>query len=159
MKLKHIGLILIFGMGISCGKNGYSGESKDEKEVRLVIQKRYKALNQVFFGDVSLMLEVWSRADDVTYMGPGGGIKVGWSEVQKDWKSQAALKLGGYVSPSNMHVVINKDIAIVVNDEIGKNLMENGVIKTVSIRATHVLRRENGEWKIISEHTDRLSFL
>lgn len=133
--------------------------SRDKKEVALVIEKRYKALNQMFTGDISLMKEIWSHADDVTYMGPGGGIKVGWLEVLKDWESQAAMKLGGTVNASDFHYVIDEYMAVVVNNEVGTNIDKHGQLQTVHIRNTHVLRKEYGEWKIISEHTDKLNFI
>ena len=41
---------------------------------------------------------------------------------------------------------------------VGANVV-GGEEKQVSIRASHVLRREQGEWKIIETHTDKLSFL
>ncbi len=139
-------------------KNDYN-MSKDKKEVALVIEQRYKALNEMFTGNIDLIKEIWSHADDVTYMGPGGGITVGWNNVLKDWESQAALKLGGHVTPSNIHYTIGHDMAVVVNDEIGKNIDKEGKLETVHIRATHVLRKENGTWKIIAEQTDKLNFI
>ena len=29
---------------------------------------------------------VWSHADDVTYMGPDGTIRVGWDQVRASWR-------------------------------------------------------------------------
>jgi len=52
-----------------------------EKEVRMAAEQLYAALNSMFEGDLDPMIEVWSHADDVTYMGPSGGILVGWEEV------------------------------------------------------------------------------
>ena len=132
---------------------------RDKKEIIILIEKRYKALNQMFIGDISLIKEIWSHADDVTYMGPGGDIKVGWNEVLNDWESQAAMKLGGTVKASDFHYVIDEYIAIVVNNEVGTNIGKNGQLQTVHIRNTHILRKEYGEWKIISEHTDKLNFI
>ncbi len=43
------------------------------------------------------MKEIWSHADDVIYMGPGGGTRIDWIAVLADWERQAALKLGGEV--------------------------------------------------------------
>ena len=30
-------------------------------------------------------------ADDVTYMGPDGTIRVGWDQVRASWQAQAAM--------------------------------------------------------------------
>jgi len=159
MKRAYTYLLMALVLSVACSTKNDSAMSKDKKEVALVIEKRYKALNQMFTGDISLIKEIWSHADDVTYMGPGGGIRIGWNEVLKDWESQAALKLGGSVSPSNIHYTLGKDMAVVVNDEVGKNIDDEGKLETVHIRATHVLRKENGQWKIIAEQTDKLSFV
>lgn len=155
----HLMVFLWMSIIIGCSTKPTSNMVKDEKEISLLIEKRYKALNAMFIGNIDLIEEIWSHADDVTYMGPGGSIKVGWKAVLQDWKSQAALKLGGHVTPANIHYTIGRDMAVVVNDEIGKNMNEKGAIETVHIRATHVFRKENGIWKIIAEQTDKLDFI
>ena len=100
----------------------------------------------------------WSHPADVTYMGPVGGFKVGWSEVLKDWETQAAMKLGGKVEASDVRIVVGKDIAVVCNYEKGENNVE-GKVQKVSIRATNTYRKEGGKWKMIGHHTDLLPYL
>jgi hypothetical protein len=56
----------------------------------------------MFTGELQPMKEVWSHKDDVTYMGPGGGFRLGWKAVLADWEKQAALKLGGKVEPKDI---------------------------------------------------------
>ncbi len=48
----------------------------------------------MLMGDLGQMKEVWSHADAVTYMGPTGGIKVGWNEALEVWEAQAAVNRG-----------------------------------------------------------------
>lgn len=156
---QYITMLLLVIYMTSCNKTNDSSLQASKKEIKLLIEKRYEALNNMFKGDISLMKTIWSHADDVTYMGPAGGIKVRWKEVLKDWEFQASLKLGGKVTPSNIHITIGSDMAVVVNNEKGENIDTKGNLQTVYIRATHVLRKENGLWKIIAEHTDKLSFL
>ena len=131
----------------------------DEQAVEEIIQKRYVALNAIFKGKVEPMKAIWSHSDDVTYMGPGGKIRVGWKEVLADWKAQAALKLGGKVIPSDLNINVGTDMAIVVNNERGVNVDQTGKVRSIAIRATHVLRKIKNEWKIVSEHADLLPFL
>ena len=38
----------------------------------------HEALNLLFTGDAGPIKAVWSHADDVTSMGPVGGMQVGW---------------------------------------------------------------------------------
>lgn len=128
-------------------------------EVEAAVSKFYLALNQMFTGDVELMNEVWSHADDVTYMGPNGGLLVGWEQVGPIWEKQAALRLGGRVEPTDMHITVGRDIAVTSNYEMGENTPEGGETRNVSIRATNVFRREDGAWKMIGHQTDLLPFL
>jgi ketosteroid isomerase-like protein len=105
------------------------------------------------------MLEVWSHADDVTYMGPAGGFQIGWEQVREQWESQAALKLGGNVEPYETRVTVGGDLAFVQCYEKGSNVDAEGSEVSVSIRATSLFRKENGTWKMIGHQTDLLPFL
>src|SRR5690606_16199086 len=118
----------------------------------------YASLNSLFKGDLDPMIELWSHADDVTYMGPSGGVLVGWEAVLKSWEQQAGLKLGGKGEPQHMHVTAGEEIGINVNYERGTSYI-NGKPEEVNIRATNVFRRENGKWKMIGHHTDILPWL
>jgi ketosteroid isomerase-like protein len=131
----------------------------NEKEVKAAVAQFYVALNQMFIGDVEQMKEVWSHAKDVTYMGPNGGLLVGWEPISKIWEKQAALKLGGKVDAADMQMIIGQDIAVAYNYEKGENTNAKGEPQKVSIRATNVFRKEGGKWKMIGHHTDLLPFL
>jgi PAS domain S-box-containing protein len=127
-----------------------------EKEVLAVNDQFYAALNTLFTGELAPMSEVWSHAADVTYMGPVGGFQVGWEAVQKDWEAQAAMKLGGSVEAVDVYVTAGKELAMVSNYEKGENTNANGEIQKVSIRATNLYRKEDGQWKMIGHHVDLL---
>jgi len=136
----------------------YSYSADNEKGVRDAAEQFYAALNTLFKGDAGPMTEVWSHADDVTYMGPTGGMLVGWEEVRNSWEEQAKLKLGGEIKPEEMHVTAGETIGITVNYERGTNYQDGKPVK-VSIRATNVFRLEDGKWKMIGHHTDILPWL
>ena len=131
-----------------------------EKEAREAVAQFYVALNAMFTGDIKPMNDVWSHADDVTYMGPAGGYQIGWKNVGEEWGRQAAMKLGGKIEPSDIHVIaIGGALAIVSNYEKGENLDATGKKIPVSIRATTTFRCEGGKWKMIGHHTDVLPSL
>jgi ketosteroid isomerase-like protein len=94
----------------------------------------------------------------VTYMGPDGKYIVGWDQVVSNWKSQAAKKLGGQITAENVHMTVGQDLATVESIEVGENIVDGKTTK-VSIRATNTYRKENGQWKMIGHHTDKLPFL
>jgi len=161
MKSKRTVWISVFTLAVasfSCAKSGLAAQD-DEKAVMNASAQFYAALNKMFTGDLDQMKEVWSHADDVTYMGPTGGFKVGWDQVLKDWEAQAALKLGGKVEPAEMRITVGKDIAVTSNYEKGENTNAKGETQKLSIRATNTFRKEDGKWKMIGHHTDILPYL
>ena len=127
-----------------------------EKEVLAANDQFYAALNTLFTGELAPMNAIWSHANDVTYMGPVGGFQVGWDAVRKDWEAQAAMKLGGKLVASAMRVTASRDLAVVSDIENGENLDVKGEIQKVSIRATNIFRKEDGQWKMIGHNVDLL---
>lgn len=130
----------------------------DEQAVRQANADFYTALNAMFEGDAEPMKAVWSHSDGASYMGPGGGIQIGWESIAPLWESQAALMLGGTVQPDQIHLNLGSDTAIVDCYEVGENFVD-GQRQEVFLRATNVFRNENGQWKMIGHHTDLLPFL
>ena len=130
----------------------------DEQAVRQATDGFYAALNDMFTGNIEPMQDVWSHAEDVTYMGPDGKFIVGWDQVLPEWQNQAARKLGGEIRAEQVQVNIGNDLATVQCREVGENLV-NGKPTQVTIRATNTFRKENGQWKMIGHHTDTLPFL
>ena len=116
----------------------------------------YAALNELFTGKADAMKEVWSHADDIIYMGPMGGAMTGWAHIEKVWDEQAAMKLGGKVEPTGVHVVASSEISVVTDTETGENTNAHGEHQMVSIRATNTYRLEGGKWRMIGHHTDLL---
>jgi len=151
--------ILIVTIAGFMALNNTQASDDDKKAVMEATDKFYVALNSMFKGDLDLMKEVWSHADDVTYMGPGGGIKVGWDQVLTSWEAQAAMKLGGSVNAEDMSITAGNEIAVSNNYSKGENIDAEGKPQKVSIRATNTFRKEDGKWKMIGHHTDLLPFL
>jgi ketosteroid isomerase-like protein len=58
-----------------------------------------------------------------------------------------------------MRVTVGTEIAVVSCYEKGENTNAKGETQKVSIRATNIFRKENGEWKMIGHHTDLLPYL
>ncbi len=144
-------LALVIG---GCTKTTHAA-GEDEAAVRAAMQQFYAALNAgVFGGDVEPMKQVWSHAADVTYMGPFGGMQVGWTQVLATWEEQTAMKITGEIKPRDIHVKVGRDLAVIQNFEEGKNTDADGNTHDVSIRVTNIFRKEDGKWKMISHHTD-----
>jgi uncharacterized protein (TIGR02246 family) len=131
----------------------------DEQAVREAAARFYEALNAIFRGGTAAMAAVWSHADDVIYMGPDGGFRVGWAEVLAAWQAQAAMKPGGEVKPDRTRVTLGRDLAATHGYVRGHNLDSRGTRQEVAIRDTNLFRKEQGEWKLVACHSDVLPFL
>lgn len=129
-----------------------------ETDIHEAISEFYEALNDLLTGNSAPMTAVWSHAEDVTYLGPQGGILVGWANVSKAWKEQAQLKLNGRIEPEDIHVIKFDNLRITHNFEVGSNVV-NGKNEQVRVRATNIFRKEDGKWKMISHQTDLLPYL
>ncbi|MFM8238097.1 MAG: YybH family protein [Actinomycetota bacterium] len=115
----------------------------------------YRALGDIFRGDVTPMHDLWSHADDVTYMSPLGDLLVGWAPIRDAWADQAATITGGPVNPEEVRLVESDGLGVVVGFERG-SIVIGGETQAVNIRATSTYRCEDGDWKMIGHHTDRL---
>lgn len=143
----------------SCFADPNLAANEDLRAVEAANNQFYAALNTLFTGDAEPMSQVWSHADDVTYMGPGGGFLKGWKHVGATWEEQAALKLGGKIRCTDLRITIGGNLAFAHCYEEGSNIDAEGQPLRVSIRATNLFRKENGEWKMVGHHTDLLPFL
>ncbi len=159
--LKHLAVIVL---ALTINLPALAGSDMEDKkesemEVKQVVAVFYKALNAMFTGDLDPMKEIWSHADDVTYMGPDGSFQVGWDQVLANWQWQADKKLGGKVKPGEMTITAGQDIAIVNHYVTGENTPADGKSEKVSLRATLLFRKEDGKWKMLGLHSDTLPFL
>jgi ketosteroid isomerase-like protein len=127
----------------------------DAKDANAANKQFYAALNAMFKGDADPMKKIWSHSKDVTYMGPDGTYEHGYDATIANWEKQATKKLGGHIDLTDPSVITGTDLAIVSGVEKG----QNAKTEAVSIRATNVFRKENGAWKMIGHHTDKLSWL
>jgi ketosteroid isomerase-like protein len=150
---------VMFLVAAACLANPSNSFADETKAVEQATAQFYTSLNTMFTGDAGPMQEIWSHADDVTYMGPTGEFQVGWNKVRDTWEAQAALNLGGKVEPYEVRVTVGDDLAFTQCYEKGTNLDADGRTVQVSIRATNLFRKENGKWKMIGHHTDLLPFL
>jgi ketosteroid isomerase-like protein len=156
MRTKAMFLSLALAMPAVCFATNPQGE---QQAVEQASDQFYTSLNAMLKGDVEPMKEVWSHADDVTYMGPAGGFQIGWQEIEANWEQQSGKKYGGKIEAEDVHITVGDNLAVVQCYERGNNLDNQGQPVKVSIRATNVFRKENGQWKLIGHHTDIIPIL
>ena len=151
--------VAVLAMAFAFFSTAASAAGNDRQAVLAANAQFYAALNRMFVGEIAPMETVWSHADDVTYMGPGGQFEHGWNTALKTWQDQAAMKLGGRVEPAEMQLIVGRDVAVVTDFEVGENTNAAGKVAQVKLRATNTFRKEGGHWKMVGHHTDLLPYL
>lgn len=131
---------------------------QEQATVMQAVENFYSALNALFAGDARPMKDLWSHTDDITFMGPEGAYMSGWDEIGAMWDKVGAARLGGMVTPRDVHTVTGSELALVTCIESGENVSD-GKTETVRIRSSTVFRLEDGDWKAIHHQTDLLGFM
>jgi ketosteroid isomerase-like protein len=118
-----------------------------------MLPKQVAAETAIHNGDVAPRLALWSRNDPVTLFGAKYS-GTGWAELDPMFHTVAS-----WFSDSTEYdfdVVAagaSGDLAYTVGYE--RNYVKvDGEPRTYVLRATHVYRREGGQWRIVHRHAD-----
>jgi ketosteroid isomerase-like protein len=108
-------------------------------------------------GDPEPRLAMWSRNDPVTVLGAFKSA-TGWDEVSQLFRELAA----GFSDCTSygfdlIAAGVSGDLAYTVGYEHTSTSWEGVPLEPYTLRVTHVYRRENGEWKIVHRHGDRIA--
>lgn len=128
--------------------------SPDEKAVHAAVEQWFLALNAMFAGDPKPFADLYSHAEDATYMGAEGTYRIGWEAIYDDWKKQAAKSLGGEVHGEEVHVVVDGAMATATHYTKGTVKTAEGKLIDQQVRETSVFRKEGDRWKLIGHQAD-----
>src|SRR5690242_13639714 len=96
-------------------------------------------------GDAEVMLALWPRSDEVTYLDPRGNLHQGWAELHAYWEAGA---LANREAPGAI-VTSGLDVRIVVNKRLGYTLTRETLRKSGSdvaertYHTTNIYRHED----------------
>jgi ketosteroid isomerase-like protein len=131
-------------------------DSTSMAEVRAFIGRCHEALTQQSRGHPEPLLELWSRADDVTLMAAIGGYHVGFDAVSDLLSTASKTQSFDSWSAENLVTYVVDDLAFSVElEQYGR--VVDGQDQGMTLRATQIYRREDGQWRIIHRHGDILS--
>lgn len=108
-------------------------------------------------GDVAPRLALWSTTDPVSVMGAWGPNELGWDAVSQTFRWVADEFGRTRVSDYRYDVSVAEasgDMAYSVGFERFNSVADDGTLQPITVRVTHVYRREGGEWKIAHRHGD-----
>ena len=119
------------------------------------LARQIKAEEAIHNGNVEPRLEMWTTREPVTLFGAGVPLKRGSDEVTRAFRWLASRFSNCTVYRFELIAAgVSGDLAYTVGFEHSTRSIDGGPAESVTLRVTHIYRRENGEWKIIHRHGD-----
>jgi ketosteroid isomerase-like protein len=125
---------------------------------RHAVERLEAAMNTLMSGDASAIKALYSHQDDVTAFFGWGGYEKGWTEVSRRWDWAAEqFKGGGPVTYEHLTATVAPGLAVTTHIETTRvRLHGTAQPSEWSNRVTHVFRLEDGEWRLVHRHANRL---
>ena len=115
------------------------------------------AMADVANGDITAIKALHSHAADASSFYGWGGYEVGWEAVSRRWDWAGAQFKGGIVSYEPLTVVASGDLFVTTDVETFRVAVAGKPEPAQwSNRVTHVFRREDGAWRLLHRHANRL---
>jgi ketosteroid isomerase-like protein len=121
------------------------------------IARLHAAMAKVANGDTSAIKALYTHSEDATSFYGWGGYERGWDAVSKRWDWAGGQFKGGSVSYQNVTTVTTAALAYTTDIETFKVRMDGMHSATQwSNRVTHIFRLEDGQWRLLHRHANRL---
>jgi quercetin dioxygenase-like cupin family protein/ketosteroid isomerase-like protein len=106
-------------------------------------------------GDPQPRMALWSQRDPVTLFGAIGMSESGWDQLSQTfpWVASRFSQMSDYRIDVEL-VEVSGDLAYVLWFERCEMSIAGRPVEPVTVRVTHLYRREDGEWKIVHRHGD-----
>ncbi|GAC1574670.1 MAG: hypothetical protein NVS3B24_02140 [Candidatus Dormibacteria bacterium] len=105
-------------------------------------------------GDPAVRLGLFSHADDATLFGAWGPCKKGWSEVEPTIRWAGTRFAGGGLRYESLVAYTDGALGFTIGYERGETAIDGAEPRPMTIRVTHIWRREHESWKIVHRHGD-----
>jgi len=120
------------------------------------LARQAKAEEAMVLGDPTQRIGMWSRRDPVTLLGAATGLcKSGWDDLSRifRWVASSFSEVSDFSFDVEVADVIG-DLAYSLGYERFNGSIDGRPVAPITVRVTHIYRRENGEWKIVHRHGD-----
>ncbi len=118
------------------------------------LDKLAAALAAISGGDPAPYAALWADGPDVTLFGAWGPIERGHQDVTRTFEWVGSRFSGGPLVPEHQVMHLDGGLAVIVGFERGEVRIDGGELRPMTIRVTHVLRRIDGDWRIVHRHAD-----
>jgi ketosteroid isomerase-like protein len=121
----------------------------------LISERQHEAESAFVRGDVGPRIQMWSHDDPVSLFAAVGPSKTGWDDLEPAFRAVASRLLDGRdVTYEIMAFDVSEDMAWTAGFLDLTVSMDGGPLAPYRLRITHIYRRENGEWKVVHEHSN-----
>ena len=152
--------ILLLVLAIISAPSQIPATVLSDSSLRAFLTKFEEGISRYINGDPTLWKQNASRRDDVTIMGAWGGYEKGWSEVgpRYDWAAARFRPSGAKVKVEYLSSEVSGDLAYTVAIERREvRLSDQDKPAVMALRVTHIMRKENGTWKLVHRHADPIT--
>jgi ketosteroid isomerase-like protein len=121
-----------------------------------ILARQAEAERAIVLGDPAPRMELWSRRDPITLFGAATGeCKSGWEALSPIFRWVASTFSDVSDFRFDVEVAdVSGDLAYTVGYERFNGSINGRPVAPITVRVTHVYRREAGEWKIVHRHGD-----
>jgi ketosteroid isomerase-like protein len=130
---------------------GGMGETEDF--LRSVLPRLTEADAALHNGDAAPRIALWSHNDPVTLFGALLNVS-GWREIGPAFEWLASRFSNGAYEYEVMAAGASGDLGYIVGVEHSTASVSGAAPEAYELRVTTILRRENGEWKVVHRHAD-----
>jgi ketosteroid isomerase-like protein len=120
-----------------------------------MLARQHEAEAAFVRGDPEPRLGLWSRRDPVTLFGAIGMSESGWDQLSRTfrWVASRFSDVSDFRFDVEL-VEVSGDMAYTLGFERFNGSVAGRPAEPVTVRVTHIYRREDGEWKIVHRHAD-----
>ena len=131
-------------------------ESPSMRELSAFVDRCHAAITEQSQGHPESFLELWSRAGDVTIMAAIGGYQVGFDAIRELLTAASKTQHFDGWRAENVATVLDENLAFTVELE-HYSYTGDAEDEGMTLRATQIYRREDGQWRVIHRHGDILT--
>lgn len=129
-----------------------------DASVDAALERLHAAMARVANGDAAAIRALYSHSPDATSFYGWGGYEKGWGAVSRRWDWAQRQFQGGTVAHETISRCVTAQMFYVTQIETFTRQRVAGVEGETgwSNRVTHVFVREDGEWRLLHRHANRL---
>jgi ketosteroid isomerase-like protein len=126
--------------------------------IEAAVRQLHTAMADVANGDVRAIKALYSHTADATSFYGWGGYEKGWDKVSARWDWAGRQFQGGTVAYERVSLVASPEIFYVTEIETYRMRAMAGMSGPTgwTNRVTHIFRREDGVWRLVHRHGNRL---